>query len=230
MGAWRYIRDSSEAFSEYGSWSGDRLLPLRPHFHSKAQLSAVVTGCRAIRVGTEVFAIGPGECFYVPPGCLHQTLPTAHPDTWCLNAYAPAPVCGDLPKVLRFDRSLRNRVSPETLFSSLSLDLRRYAAPRGLAPKGGGRRFCLDGRVAEIAALYGISREHFSRRFRRDFGVGPYAYSLMQRLDEGRQRLRTRQPIAAVAADLGFIDQSHFGRLFRETYGTTPRQYTLSLG
>lgn len=235
MDGWRYSRDSSGAFREYGSWTGEQVPRLKLHFHSEAQLSAVVRGWRAIRVGAEIFAIGPGECLYIPPECPHQALPTVHPETWCVNGYAPAAAFGDLPKVLRFERplpgrSLPGRVSPAALFSSLGPGPGRDAPPAGLAPEGASRRFCPTGRIAEIAARCGVSREHFSRRFRRDFGISPYAYSLIARLNEARRRLRMGQPIAAVAADLGFADQSHFGRLFRATYGTTPRQYRLGVG
>jgi AraC-like DNA-binding protein len=77
----------------------------------------------------------------------------------------------------------------------------------------------------EIAALHGVSREHFTRRFTRDVGISPHSYRLMRRLDEGRRRLRTGEPIANIAADLMFADQSHFGRLFRQAFGATPRSY-----
>ncbi len=86
-----------------------------------------------------------------------------------------------------------------------------------------------DGAIGDIAARAGVSREHFSRRFRRAAGIGPQGFRLLRRLNETRVRLRGDEPIAAIAADLGFADQSHLGRLFRQAFGVTPRAYRLMM-
>lgn len=79
--------------------------------------------------------------------------------------------------------------------------------------------------IGAIAALAGISREHFSRRFRRLAGCAPQDFRIQQRLNQARARLKGHEPIAAIAADLGFADQSHLGRLFRQAFGVAPMAY-----
>ncbi|WP_247876443.1 helix-turn-helix domain-containing protein [Azospirillum brasilense] len=70
-----------------------------------------------------------------------------------------------------------------------------------------------------------MSREGYTRRFRKHHGVPPQAFALQERLNEARLLLRAGEPIAAVAADTGFTDQSHLGRCFRRAFGVTPGRY-----
>jgi AraC-like DNA-binding protein len=42
---------------------------------------------------------------------------------------------------------------------------------------------------------------------------------------EARRLLRRGEPIAEVAADVGFVDQSHLTRQFQRVMGTTPARY-----
>lgn len=79
--------------------------------------------------------------------------------------------------------------------------------------------------IGALAALAGVSREHFSRRFRRAAGCAPQDFRIQQRLNQARSRLKGDEPIAAIAADLGFADQSHLGRLFRQAFGVAPMAY-----
>ena len=85
-----------------------------------------------------------------------------------------------------------------------------------------------DIRLAELAALIGISPRHFSLLFRRAFGMPPYRYVLSQRLAEGARRLAAGPvDLAQLSADLGFCSQSHFSAAFRSEFHTTPRRYAL---
>ena len=79
--------------------------------------------------------------------------------------------------------------------------------------------------IGAIAARHALSREGFSRRFARQFGMPPHAYRLASRLNGARQRLREGDSIAGIAAELGFADQSHLGRHFRRLFGVSPRAY-----
>jgi AraC family transcriptional regulator len=83
-----------------------------------------------------------------------------------------------------------------------------------------------DIRLAELAALIGISPRHFSLLFRRAFGMPPYRYVLSQRLAEGARRLAAGPvDLAQLSADLGFCSQSHFSAAFRSEFHT--RRYAL---
>jgi AraC-like DNA-binding protein len=75
--------------------------------------------------------------------------------------------------------------------------------------------------------IAGLSRFQLTRQFQRVFGLPLHAYHLQIRLEEARRRLRHGQTIAAVAADLGFVDQSHFHRRFRvrARFGITPAEW-----
>ena len=81
------------------------------------------------------------------------------------------------------------------------------------------------GTVSQAAQRAGMSREGFSRQFRRRHGMPPHAFWLLEKLNDARRLLRTGEPIAAVAAETGFSDQSHLGRCFRRAFGVAPGRY-----
>ena len=82
--------------------------------------------------------------------------------------------------------------------------------------------------LQELSARIGISPSHLSRRFGAEVGLPPHRYQLQLRIDAAKVKLAAGEPIAQVAADLGFSDQSHFTRLFTRIVGATPAQYQKS--
>jgi len=69
----------------------------------------------------------------------------------------------------------------------------------------------------------GISRYHFLRTFKLVTGVTPDQWLLRSRLRDAARRLATaRDPITAVALDVGFRDLSNFVRTFRAEFGVSP--------
>jgi AraC-like DNA-binding protein len=91
---------------------------------------------------------------------------------------------------------------------------------------------CLERSVTmrELAALASMSRFQLTRRFQRRYGVPVHGYLRHVRLEEAKRRLARGQTIAAVAADLGFVDQSHFHHRFRGSFGMTPGQWRAAHG
>jgi AraC-like DNA-binding protein len=85
----------------------------------------------------------------------------------------------------------------------------------------------LTGRLtlADAGLELGASPTHLARSFRRTFGIAPHAWVLARRLDLARGRILGGEPLAAIAADLGFVDQAHLTRRFRRLVGTTPGRY-----
>jgi AraC-like DNA-binding protein len=81
--------------------------------------------------------------------------------------------------------------------------------------------------LQELSGLSGLSSYHFLRAFRSQFGLPPHTWQLQQRINAARRLLAAGQPIAQVAAEVGFSDQSHFTRKFKAFVGATPRQYQL---
>ncbi len=61
-----------------------------------------------------------------------------------------------------------------------------------------------------------------ARSFVTEFGIAPHAYVIGRRLEAARVRILQGQPLADVAAEVGFYDQAHLTRRFRRLYGITP--------
>jgi AraC-like DNA-binding protein len=64
-----------------------------------------------------------------------------------------------------------------------------------------------------------------ARAFTDVFGIPPHAYVIGRRLDAARDRILGGQPLADVAADVGFFDQAHLTRRFKRYLGTTPGRF-----
>jgi AraC-like DNA-binding protein len=80
--------------------------------------------------------------------------------------------------------------------------------------------------VDDMAAAAGLSRAHFSREFRRAFGVSPHAYLLTRRLERAAALLRnTDRSVAEVCLDVGLQSVGSFTTSFKRAFGKTPTQY-----
>lgn len=80
-------------------------------------------------------------------------------------------------------------------------------------------------RLAELAAVAGVSPFHLLRAFRRLTGLTPHRYQMQRRIERARELLLRGRPGAEVAAHTGFTDQSHFIAQFRRVVGVTPGRY-----
>ena len=95
----------------------------------------------------------------------------------------------------------------------------------------GDLRDLLDERLFERTTLaqagrdLGASPSHLVRCFTGSFGIAPHQYVTARRIDAARRRLLDGEPIAMVAAGVGFYDQSHFTRQFKRHVGTPPGRY-----
>jgi AraC-like DNA-binding protein len=87
----------------------------------------------------------------------------------------------------------------------------RYAEPLG---------------VEDMAAAAGLSKAHFSREFRREFGESPYAYLLTRRLERAASLLRlTDRSIADICFSVGLQSLGSFTSSFTRMYGRSPAAY-----
>ena len=99
---------------------------------------------------------------------------------------------------------------------------------------------CFDNRVRQhdekirldgLAALAGVSTDHFARAFHQSVGAPPHTYLLRRRLEQVERMLKdTHAPLSEIAQATGFSDQSHLARHFRRWAGMSPRDVRWSEG
>lgn len=78
----------------------------------------------------------------------------------------------------------------------------------------------------DLADEAGLSKYHFSRRFKERTGQSPYQFVIYERVRAARRLLRdTTRPLAQIAFDVGFSSQSHLTRTFKRHVGATPGTY-----
>lgn len=80
--------------------------------------------------------------------------------------------------------------------------------------------------VADLASAAGLSRAHFSERFRRAFGEPPHAYLLTRRLERAAALLRTTdRSVADICVDVGLQSLGSFTTSFTRMFGMPPTAY-----
>jgi len=227
LGIWTYGHGSGGGLIELGTVRGrDVALPV--HFHDEDQVSFVVAGRRRFLIDAVEHEVGPGQGIGIAFGTPHRSLCESD-NILCLNFYL-TPGCYDI-RGLIADLHRRWRCglgldTPSVLVwiathcgqQAQAANSRRRAAP------------AVVGSVRAAAREAGMSREGYSRRFRRLHGVAPDTFRLLSQLNLARGLLRTGAPIARVAAETGFSDQSHLGRCFHRTFGVTPGRYRAGAG
>ena len=78
-------------------------------------------------------------------------------------------------------------------------------------------------KVCELADMLAFSTGHFSRAFKRTFGVPLMMYVFGRRVERAKSMLRgTRDPLTEIALSCGFADQSHLNRTFHRVVGMSP--------
>lgn len=80
--------------------------------------------------------------------------------------------------------------------------------------------------VDDLAAAAGLSRAHFSREFRREFGESPHAYLLTRRLERAASLLRTTDhTVAEICLAVGLRSVGSFTTSFTRMFGRSPTAY-----
>ncbi len=134
-----------------------------------------------------------------------------------------------------------DRLYVESLINCLALHLlKKYSAvlppvlPAGRLPQPALRQVTdyinnhleHDLKLADLAALVGMSACYFATQFKQATGISPHQFVVQRRLGRSQQLLKhTEAAIADIAIQCGFSSQSHLTRLFRKQFGTTPRAY-----
>ncbi|WP_110640536.1 AraC family transcriptional regulator [Salinicola sp. CPA57] len=82
-----------------------------------------------------------------------------------------------------------------------------------------------DMSLDDLSQAAHLSKYHFLRLFRQQFGMTPHQYVINCRINAARHALETGEQPSAVAMRYGFADLSHFNRRFKRIYAMTPYQY-----
>ena len=189
-------------------------LPL--HFHQEDQLAFLLSGCRHFLIAGQSIRLTAGQALLIPANTPHISRddnPTQAGQTFCLNLYLTPGLYTDRADCAGLIRHhLGEQASRIHLAPPLPLPLPMQDAP-------------LMGSIQTLARQARMSREAYSRRFQRHYGLAPQAFRLLQQLNMTKAQLRSGSSNLQAAIDAGFADQSHMGRLFRRTFGTTPGRY-----
>lgn len=87
-------------------------------------------------------------------------------------------------------------------------------------------RFDSTVRLADLAALVGVSPSHLSSEFRRSTGGGVLAYQAALRMARARQLLDTTTDlVGTIAQEVGYSDQFYFSRQFHRMHEISPSEY-----
>ena len=71
-----------------------------------------------------------------------------------------------------------------------------------------------------------LSRYHFARQFRREFGVTPHQYLTQRRLDAAKQLLQSAdRTVTEVCFSVGYGSVGSFSSLFARHVGLSPERY-----
>ncbi|UCF48350.1 MAG: AraC family transcriptional regulator [Myxococcales bacterium] len=85
-----------------------------------------------------------------------------------------------------------------------------------------GIAYSLDVLLAEL----GLDKSYFIRLFKKHVGVPPMKYAMNLKMSAASDLLRTTtEPLAEVAARVGFDDEYHFAKRFKQWAGTPPGAY-----
>lgn len=217
---------------EFSDWKGLHGGPaLSTHFHREAQITVVLSGVRWFSIRSRLLRLSAGHFVVIPPGVPHQAVGHRGLATQsCDLFFHPSSDRGyDHGRVLTgsiaIDRSMLLKDILESAQEQIGRECTRQMVATSISPLSLELIEAIQedqALIADIAALAGMSREGFIRKFKNNVGMTPHAYRIADRVCRARENLRHGMPAAEAAYDAGFADQSHMGRTFRQLYGTTP--------
>lgn len=73
-----------------------------------------------------------------------------------------------------------------------------------------------------LASNVNLSKYHFLRLFKKEFGLTPHAFIINQRLNKANRLIQKGVSISQASVEVGFNDQSHYTRNFKKFFGYTP--------
>lgn len=80
--------------------------------------------------------------------------------------------------------------------------------------------------IESVSAFVGVDRTHFTKMFRKAYGMPPMQYVLSLRMNEAKLLLKqTDYRLAEIARSVGYPDLFSFSRAFKKVEGLSPKQY-----
>ncbi len=81
-------------------------------------------------------------------------------------------------------------------------------------------------KIQDISSCLGISINHLSRIFKKNYGIPIHNYIVMVRINTSEILLQTTdRPLKDIAASVGYEDVDYFCRIFKKYKGTTPSKF-----
>lgn len=218
---WDYWRCSMSHVVEMGTVRGLGV-GLPTHFHTEDQVTFVLAGRRRFYIGCELIEVSAGHAVRIPAGTPHRSL-DEQSEVVCVNVYANAAGDGSQEDIA----NLVNACGCSEPVSVLQWLVREenYTGLGILPVARDAMKLLRREPVAQAASRMGMTREGFSRKIKKIYGIAPQEIGLMARLNNARRLLQQGHHTAVVAADSGFSDQSHLGRCFVRAFGVTPGRY-----
>lgn len=219
-----------------------RRLPM--HVHQQAYFSMVLEGNYHEETGRRAIDYAPLTIVYHPPGTAHvdeigprgvrflmieaDTRLVEGCDELKSGYPTPLPVRASwiALRFLRDEGAFARESSALDLLATVGKHDRLETAPRWLAHVLDRVRdeYQSPPAIRELAAGAAVHPVHLARVVRRETGTTLASLLRQRRIEVAVSLLGSRQPLATIAARVGFSDQAHFTRSLRSVTGFTPAE------
>jgi AraC family transcriptional regulator len=99
---------------------------------------------------------------------------------------------------------------------------RRFAVTTEFVEKNLHRKIALG----DLASMVALSISQFAHAFKAEYGVSPYRYVIVRRIERAKTLLGTTDHnIASIAQRVGFTSQAKLSETFGKIVGVTPSGY-----